>query len=168
VKDRQTYRRIETIRQTIAIRPACRDISQRFCRRALWKKGDLPTENGGRMSTTREADLVIWGVTREGRPFRPSDWCDRLAGLVSVFGSDQRLAYSPLVRPVTVAGVRAVVVGRALADLEPRLYAFLAGFARDNELQSEEVEDALVASHRLVPPSPARPSGGGGEPREPV
>ena len=120
------------------------------------------------MSTTREADLVIWGVTREGRPFRPSDWCDRLAGLVSVFGSDQRLAYSPLVRPVTVAGVRAVVVGRALADLEPRLYAFHAGFARDNELQSEEVEDALVASHRLVPPSPARPSGGGGEPREPV
>jgi hypothetical protein len=117
------------------------------------------------MSTTREADLVIWGITRDGRAFRPSDWWDRLAGLVSVFGSDQRLAYSPMVRPVTVAGVRAVVVGRALADLEPRLYAFLAGFARDNELQTTEVEDALVASHRLVPP--ARPPAAS-EPREPV
>lgn len=118
------------------------------------------------MSTTREADLVIWGVTRDGRPFRPSDWCDRLAGLVSVFGSDQRLAYSPLVRPVTVAGgVRAVVVGQALAELEPRLYAFLSAFARDNDLQTSEVEDALVASHRLVPPARARAAG---EPREPV
>lgn len=122
-------------------------------------------QNCGRMSTTRQADLVIWGVTRDGRPFRPSDWCDRLAGLVSVFGSDQRLAYSPLVRPVTVAGVRAVVVGRALEVLEPRLYAFLAGFARDNELQSTDVEDALVAPQRLVPP--ARPPGAV-EPREPV
>ncbi len=117
------------------------------------------------MSTTRDADLVIWGVTRDGRPFRPSDWCERLAGLVSVFGSDQRLAYSPLVRPVTVAGVRAVVVGRTLAELEPRLYAFLSGFARDNDLQTTEVADALVASHRLAPPTRAPAAG---EPREPV
>ncbi len=85
--------------------------------------------------SAKEADLVIWGMTLAGRPFRPSDWAERLAGLVSVFGDDQRLAYSPYVRPVTVAGVRAVVVGGALAALEPRLYAFMAGFARDNDLQ---------------------------------
>ena len=41
----------------------------------------------------------------------------------------------------------------------------MTGFARDNELQSVEVEEALVASHLLVPP--ARPSAAR-EPREPV
>ena len=113
---------------------------------------------------TPEADLVIWGITLAGRPFRPSDWSERLAGLVSVFGSDQRLAYSPLVRPVMVGDVRAVVVGRTLATLEPRLFAFLVGFARDNGLQHAEVIGALEAPHALPPPSAAA----SGEPREPV
>jgi hypothetical protein len=111
-----------------------------------------------------DADLVIWGMTLAGRPFRPSDWSERLAGLVSIFGSDQRLAYSPLVLPVTIGGVRAVVVGQDLATIEPRLYAFLLGFARDNELQYATVTGALDAPHGLLPPSAAPP----GEPREPV
>ena len=114
--------------------------------------------------SANEADLVIWGVTLAGRPFRPSDWAERLAGLVSVFGADQRLLYSPFVLPVTVGGVRAVVVGYSLATLEPRLFAFLAGFARDNELQCVEVAGALAASHLLTPPRSRAPS----EPREPV
>ena len=114
--------------------------------------------------TANEADLVIWGVTLGGRPFRPSDWAERLAGLVSVFGTDQRLLYSPFVRPVTVGGVRGVVVGCALATLEPRLFAFLAGFARDNALVNVEVAGALDAPHLLIPPVSRAPS----EPREPV
>lgn len=111
-----------------------------------------------------EPDLVIWGMTVAGRPFRPSDWAERLAGLVSVFGDDQRLAYSPLVCPVAIEGVRAVVVGRELAALEPRLFAFLAGFARDNELQVAQVAGALAAPTALSPPGPRAPA----EPREPV
>ena len=114
--------------------------------------------------SAKEADLVIWGMTLAGRPFRPSDWAERLAGLVSVFGDDQRLAYSPYVRPVTVAGVRAVVVGGALAALEPRLYAFMAGFARDNELQHTEIAGAMAAPHALSPPRASTAA----EPREPV
>jgi uncharacterized protein DUF3579 len=114
--------------------------------------------------SANEADLVIWGMTRAGRPFRPSDWAERLAGLVSVFGDDQRLAYSPFVRPVTVAGVRAVVVGGALATLEPRLFAFMASFAQDNDLQHAEVAGALAAPHELSPPA-ARATA---EPREPI
>ena len=109
-------------------------------------------------------DLVIWGTTAAGRTFRPSDWAERLAGLVSAFGDDQRLAYSPWVCPVTIADVRAVIVGRELAALEPRLFAFLAGFARDNELQVAEVAGALAAPMSLAPPRLPAPA----EPREPV
>jgi len=114
--------------------------------------------------SANEADLVIWGMTLAGRLFRPSDWAERLAGLVSVFGDDQRLAYSPYVRPVMVADVRAVVVGGELAALEPRLFAFMAGFARDNDLQHGRVAGALAAPHDLSPPA-ARAAA---EPREPI
>src|SRR6266498_875930 len=49
-------------------------------------------------------DVVIWGVTAAGRAFRPSDWAERLAGLTSAFGFEHKLAYSPLVRPMTTRG----------------------------------------------------------------
>ena len=61
------------------------------------------------------ADAVIWGITKAGRAFRPSDWAERLAGLTSAFGRDQKVTYSPHVSPVIVQGVRAVIVGHELA-----------------------------------------------------
>lgn len=99
-------------------------------------------------------DAVIWGITREGRRFRPGDWADRLAGLASTFGEEHRLEYSPLVLPVCVQGVSAVVVGRALATLEPRFYRFLMGFASDNALRVEYRAAALTLHQELVPPVP--------------
>ncbi|HWD17039.1 MAG TPA: DUF3579 domain-containing protein, partial [Casimicrobiaceae bacterium] len=83
------------------------------------------------MESSRD-DLVLFGVTHAGRTFRPSDWAERLAGLTSAFGPDQKLVYSPLVSPVSVRGVKALIVGRALEALEPRLFQFFRNFARDN------------------------------------
>jgi hypothetical protein len=108
-------------------------------------------------------DAVIWGLTAAGQRFRPSDWADRLAGLTSAFGHDQKLAYSPLVRPVTLGGVRAVIVGHELATLEPRFHQFLLQFARDNDLVVSFEPDARTAAGRLQPPRASGP-----EPREPV
>jgi len=113
---------------------------------------------------TSGLDVVIWGITQGGRTFRPSDWSDRLAGLTSAFGSDQKLAYSPLVRPVVVGGVRAVIVGHELESLEPRFHQFLLAFARDNELVTTSGRDLRRAPHALTPPVGAAR----GEPREPV
>jgi hypothetical protein len=111
-----------------------------------------------------DADLVMWGVTAAGRKFRPSDWAERLAGCTSAFGAEHKLAYSPLVLPVSEHGVSAVIVGRELATLEPRLFQFFRNFARDNALQITWVEDALAAPERLAPPlAPTR-----AEPQEPV
>ena len=108
-------------------------------------------------------DVVIWGITRSGRTFRPSDWSERLAGLTSAFGGDHKLAYSPLVLPMTIEGNRVVIVGRGLETLEPRLFRFFLAFAHDNELQTAEVHDAIAAPRSLRPPLPLRP-----EPQEPV
>lgn len=87
-------------------------------------------------------EFVIRGVTLDGRPFRPSDWAERLCGVMAAFGNDHRMQYSPFVHPVTAGGVRCVVVDVRLEEVEPMAYRFLLGFARDNELQ---VRDGRIA-----------------------
>src|SRR5262249_30287299 len=54
-------------------------------------------------------EIVIQGVTESGQPFRPSDWAERLCGMMSVFGEDRCLSYSPYLKPIIAAGVRCVV-----------------------------------------------------------
>lgn len=78
--------------------------------------------------------IVIEGMTLTGRAFRPSDWAERLCGVMSTFGGDQQMRYSRYVRPVMLDGVRCVIVEPALIDIEPRAYRFLLDFANDNEL----------------------------------
>lgn len=79
-------------------------------------------------------EIVIVGTTVAGRTFRPSDWAERLCGMMSVFSEDRHLSYSPYLKPVMSAGVRCVVVDVELKKIDPPAYEFLFGFARDNEL----------------------------------
>jgi hypothetical protein len=83
-------------------------------------------------------ELVIQGVTLDGKPFRPSDWAERLCGVMSVFGVDSRMQYSPYVHPVTANGLRCVVVDVRLEEVEPMAYRFLLSFAKDNELKTRD------------------------------
>ena len=83
-------------------------------------------------------EFVIQGVTRDGKPFRPSDWAERLCGVMAAFGADNRMQYSPYVHPVTAAGVRCVVVDVRLEEIEPMAYRFLLSFASDNELRTRD------------------------------
>jgi hypothetical protein len=43
--------------------------------------------------------MVIVGITESGGTFRPSDRAERLCGCMSVFGENQRIAYSPDLKP---------------------------------------------------------------------
>jgi hypothetical protein len=80
-------------------------------------------------------EFVIQGTTEEGKTFRPSDWAERLCGVMAAFGSDQHLAYSPYVHPITSNGIRCVVVDMRLEGIEPMAYRFLQSFAKDNDLK---------------------------------
>jgi hypothetical protein len=86
-------------------------------------------------------EFFIQGITSDGRTFRPSDWAERLCGVMSHFrpegsgGRDAHLKYSPYVRPVLLNGVKSVVVNEELRRIEPLAYHFVLNFATDNDLQ---------------------------------
>ena len=84
------------------------------------------------------AEFVIEGITLDGKAFRPSDWAERLCGVMAAFGGYNRMEYSPYVHPVTAAGLRCVVVDVRLEELEPMAYRFLLSFAKDNELKTRD------------------------------
>jgi len=101
------------------------------------------------MAATAEiVEFVIVGTTLDGKAFRPGDWAERLCGVMSAFGGDHRMQYSPFVHPVTANGVRCVVVDVRLEEIEPMAYRFLLGFARDNALRTRHgrtAERTMVA-----------------------
>lgn len=89
----------------------------------------------------RANEFFILGLTADGKQFRPSDWAERLCGVMSCFrpegtgGPNAHLQYSPLVRPTLINGAKSVVVSHTLREIEPMAYHFVVNFARDNGLQ---------------------------------
>ena len=89
-----------------------------------------------------QSQIIIRGITSSGRPFRPSDWAERLAGVMAQFrpggagrGPGAHIGYSPWCVPTTLDGVKCVVVSRALRDHELMAWDFVLNFAKDNGLQ---------------------------------
>ena len=88
-------------------------------------------------------EVFIQGLTRDGKTFRPSDWADRLCGVMSQFrpGGPQpgsHLTYSPWCVPTLINGVKCVVVNSELREAEPMAWDFAINFAKDNDLQMAE------------------------------
>ncbi len=95
-------------------------------------------------------EVFIMGVTHEGRTFRPSDWAERLAGVMSQFRPGgavpgSHLSYSPWCVPNTLDGQKCVIVHTDLREEEPMAWSFVMNFARDNDLQI--VEACLLPEH---------------------
>ncbi|AVO40198.1 DUF3579 domain-containing protein [Simplicispira suum] len=95
------------------------------------------------MAHSSSPEVFIQGITSSGKTFRPSDWAERLAGVMSSFrpGGVQpgsHLRYSPWCIPKVINGVKCVVVYPALRDYEPMAWDFVMNFARDNDLQVAE------------------------------
>jgi hypothetical protein len=83
--------------------------------------------------------LFIQGITHDGRTFRPSDWAERLAGVMSSFRPGgatpgSHLSYSPWCVPTTVNNIKCVIVSPELRDHDVMAWDFVMNFARDNGL----------------------------------
>lgn len=97
-----------------------------------------------RSDATAAPEIVILGMTVSGRKFRPSDWAERLCGMMSIFGEDRLLSYSPYLKPIVADGLTCVVVDGRLESLDPAAYSFLMDFARDNELKTRPGRDPRI------------------------
>lgn len=89
--------------------------------------------------------FVIEGQTAGGKAFRPSDWAERLAGVLAVYRpgysagrSMPPAGFSPYAQPVVIDGVKCVVVDEHIKALEPMAWEFVCSFARDNGLPMKE------------------------------
>jgi hypothetical protein len=92
------------------------------------------------MVTTLKQEVVIIGITKDGKAFRPSDWAERLAGVMSSFRPGgalpgDHISYSPWCVPNTIDGNKCVIVHQDLKEAEPMAWDFVMNFAKDNNLQ---------------------------------
>jgi len=85
-----------------------------------------------------EGRLIIEGVTRNDKKFRPSDWIERIATLWAEFGKDRRLRYSPALYPCVIGGANCLVVAKGLQQQDPAMYDFVMQFALQNNLRVQE------------------------------
>ena len=85
------------------------------------------------MPKPKKPKIIIEGVTHEGKTFRPSDWAERVSGSLSTF-KNQRIFYSPLLKPSFIRGHRCVVVDMGLKDTHPELFEHIIDFANVNRL----------------------------------
>ncbi|KTC98273.1 DUF3579 domain-containing protein [Legionella erythra] len=87
--------------------------------------------------------IVIEGITSQGKPFRPSDWAERMSGAMASF-KNSRIQYSPLLQPsVNTEGYKCVLLDPKLKETSPQIYHAILEFARENNLNicNEEETD---------------------------
>ena len=91
--------------------------------------------------------FFIQGITQDGKTFRPSDWAERLAGVMSQFRPGgavpgSHLSYSEWCLPTSMmtehGDTKCVVVHTDLRDDHPMAWDFVMNFAKDNGLQVVE------------------------------
>ena len=102
------------------------------------------------MVPTPAKEVFILGQTQSGKAFRPSDWAERLAGVMSQFRPGgtkpgSHLLYSPWCIPTTLNGVKCVIVNRDLRDYDPMAWDFVMNFGKDNDLQIVEACSLPIA-----------------------
>jgi len=100
------------------------------------------------ISTPTNNEIIIEGNTRAGKPFRPSDWVDRMCSTYATFGEDRKLRYSPYLKPRVVNGVRCLAVDLKLKVVNPEGYAQLMHFADENQLNIiDSVGNSIPVPH---------------------
>lgn len=127
----------------IAVRILVRRSTFSCCRTPRLRDPYLP------MVSHRAKETFILGLTLQGKAFRPSDWAERLAGVMSQFrpGGPQpgsHLGYSPWCVPTSIGHVKCVIVHSDLRDYDVMAWDFCMNFAKDNDLQVSETRPEVA------------------------
>lgn len=91
--------------------------------------------------------FYIFGKTTSGKKFRPSDWTERLCGVLSSYRPKTEdlkntnslcLTYSSFAYPQNYKGEKVVCISREIENVEPLAWKFITSFIDDNKLIFEE------------------------------
>jgi hypothetical protein len=87
------------------------------------------------MAAPENKTIIIEGITSQGKTFRPSDWAERMSGVLASF-KNSRIHYSPLLRPsVNSEGNQCILLDPILKESSPLLYQSIIDFAKANSLR---------------------------------
>ncbi|KTD23983.1 MULTISPECIES: DUF3579 domain-containing protein [Legionella] len=87
------------------------------------------------MVDSKDKKIIIEGITPQGKPFRPSDWAERMSGSLASF-ENRRIHYSPLLQPsVNTEGYKCVLLDPKLKESSPQVYKAILDFAKANNLK---------------------------------
>ena len=93
----------------------------------------------------KTVEIFVQGLTKDGKPFRPSDWVDRMCSSFATFGENRKLRYSPYLRPEVLNGVRCLAVDMKLRDVNPEGFEHVIQFADENQLNIlDETGNSIV------------------------
>ncbi len=81
---------------------------------------------------------LIEGTMQNGGTLRPSDWVERVSGVMAKFGADHRLRYGA-VRPCFLKGKKCLLVQKTLEHDDPAAFEYVSAFVRANGLQMSDV-----------------------------
>ena len=87
--------------------------------------------------TTTAPGYLIFGITHQGLTFRPSDWTERLAGVVALFVAERGTttpSRTSFASPIVHEGIKSLLIDAALHDVCPDAFDFLSCFAAENNL----------------------------------
>lgn len=107
------------------------------------------------LTSLESETFIIQGLTQDGKTFRPSDWAERLCGVMASVcpgeqsgGSRSNIrSFCPYVTCCIHNGVVSVLVDPALKEVSILAFHFIVGFAKDNQLQ---VKSALEINSELI------------------
>jgi len=95
------------------------------------------------MADHEKKQIIIEGVTTQGKEFRPRDWAERMSGALASF-KNSRIKYSPLLQPsVNAEGYKCILLDQKLKESSPQIYQSILEFAKANHLNicGEKEED---------------------------
>ena len=88
--------------------------------------------------------IIIEGITKSGKKFRPNDWAERMSGSISHLRG-HRLQYDPRLMPMTnEEGNKCVLLDPALKVSNPSLYQSILEFAKENQLRICKQEENIT------------------------
>ncbi|MBF2734789.1 MAG: DUF3579 domain-containing protein [Betaproteobacteria bacterium AqS2] len=104
-------------------------------------------DTGGLKPSGKPPDyILIKGVTKDDRKFRPSDWVDRLMGSISIYAKEEDAErHDDIIECMCMTerdGFRGIVLSHQIESLAPQIHRFVLNFANDNNLQVVALEDA--------------------------